>query len=121
RGLTARRRKAVELVAHLAEGGVPALDRGVEDHLLAVRAPDRRQRDAGLALAAGEARRVGEPGRRQYVLGLRAGLQRHHLDGRLALVQPLVPVADREVLIGAHVVFARLLGGRGLAVGLVVQ
>ncbi len=51
---------------------------------------------------------------------LGARLQRLNHHRGVALVQPLVPIAHREMLIDADIVFARLAIGGGLLVGLVV-
>src|SRR5258708_34232873 len=57
----------------------------------------------------------------ENVLGSGAMIDGLHHDGWLALVQPLIPVAHREVLIHPDVVFAVLMLRGDFLVGLVVQ
>src|SRR4029077_11653446 len=68
-----------------------------------------------------EPRTACERSRREDVAGARALLQRLQQNRRPPVIEPLIPVADREMLVGVHVVLARLALGGDLPVGLIVE
>ncbi len=98
-----------------------ARGRGHKHDCLAVGSPDGGQFLAGLAFRAAETGLGRELGAGKQVARLGAGARVLHEEVRLALVEPVVPVVDRETLVHVRVVLAVLRRLRGLLVGVVIR
>ena len=104
-------RRAIEMSGRFRVGsGIPVCGRR-EDHGLAVRRPGCRQRLGLRPQAASEALFGGEPGARKQVLRRPARFERLNEQMGLRVLEPLVPMADREAVVDAGLVFAGLLLG----------
>ncbi len=95
-------------VREVVSGAMRVTRRG-EDERLSVGSPHEIDFGAAGRSAAGKSRLLDERSAREQVARLRLA---EHLHERMRLPvggQPLIPIADREARVGAHVVFARFL------------
>ena len=98
--------------------GFVAVGAGDEHQTLTVRRPLRREATAPIPALTREARRFHEFGVREQVTRLACG-KIEHQQTRLPILEPAVPVADREAVVDARVPLARLaLGSDALIVRL---
>src|SRR6201996_2460631 len=118
---TTVRRHAVQVIADMPIGGMPALRSRRKYDLMPVRTPNGRQGDAGVSLGAGKTRSAGQRRRRKDIFRAGAGFDGLNHECGLAIIEPLIPKSYREMLVGTDVVLASLAVRRNFFVGFIIQ